>query len=119
MTVCRGVLVFSEENSSATIVEHNSATKEGQYFTNVVVEIVLWTERGSNTIACSGKPIALSVATTAPIWDGAVATTQPRLLGRTTFATRHKCDHGPEGAECWSTAYICKHRPACGHALND
>jgi Fe-S cluster assembly protein SufD len=35
------VLVVSEENSSATIIESYAATEEGQYFTNAVVEVFL------------------------------------------------------------------------------
>jgi len=103
MTSMPRVLVVSEENSSATIVETYSATKEGQYFTNVVVEIVLLdgarlehyrVQRESNS--------AFHVATTAADLGrgSSYDTTSITLGGR---LSRHDInvimDH--EGAECW------------------
>jgi len=103
MTSMPRVLVVSEENSSATIVETYSATKEGQYFTNAVVEIVLLdgarlehyrVQRESNS--------AFHVATTAADLGrgSSYDTTSITLGGR---LSRHDInvimDH--EGAECW------------------
>jgi Fe-S cluster assembly protein SufD len=102
MTTMPRVLVVSEENSSATIIETYSATREGQYFTNAVVEIVLQdgaqlehyrVQRESNN--------AFHVATTAAdLGRGSSYNTTSITLG--ARLSRHDMnvimDH--EGAEC-------------------
>lgn len=97
------ILLISEENSSATIVESYAATEGSQYFTNAVVEIFLKDGARLEHYRVQRESIdAFHVATTtADLGNGSSYDTTSITLG--AKLSRHDINvvMNHEGAECW------------------
>lgn len=97
------VLVISETNSSATLLESYASTKESQYFTNAVVEIVLQEGARLEHYKVQRESVtAFHVATTAvdlgtnSSYDSTAITFGAQLSRHDLQVTMDN-----EGAECW------------------
>ncbi|MFN2516636.1 MAG: Fe-S cluster assembly protein SufD [Pyrinomonadaceae bacterium] len=97
------VLVVAEENSSATVIESYVSTKDVQYFTNAVVEVVLKAGARVEHYKVQRESVeAFHVATT--VADlGSNASYDATTITFGAALSRHDInvtlDH--EGAECW------------------
>jgi Fe-S cluster assembly protein SufD len=97
------VLVIAEENSNATLLENYVSTNDSQYFTNVVVEVVLKEGARLEHYKIQRESVeAFHVATTvadlgpSSSYDATTITFGAQLSRHDVHVTM---DH--EGAECW------------------